>query len=43
MPFTLDFRLKGQAKILRVARKMGCKTSQLVEESKLNEVCGRQS
>lgn len=43
MPFWGDFKVNGEAKILRVARKMGYKTSQLVEENKLNGVCGRQS
>lgn len=35
MPLTLDFKLIGQIKILRVARKVGCKISKL----KLNRVC----
>lgn len=39
MPFTLDFKLNGQVKILRLARKVGCKTSKLMEENTLNGVC----
>lgn len=36
--FTLDFELNGPINSIRVARKVGCKTSKLVEEKKLNGV-----
>lgn len=38
VPFALDFKLNGQVKMLRVARKVGSNTSKLLKENMLNGV-----